>query len=87
MCGTIGLTLQDWGLIFDKICKSNPYILIGHNEVTKFEMEGCTGDYCVIHKQKPLHYKATFVANQDTAKVALKLTGVLDGLEYPVPGI
>ena len=62
-------------------------ISTGHNEVLKVEVNDCDGEVCVLHKSKPLNMKSTFVSNQDTAKLELKVTANIGGLELPVPGI
>ncbi|XP_017461212.1 PREDICTED: mite group 2 allergen Tyr p 2-like [Rhagoletis zephyria] len=59
----------------------------GHNEITKVEVDGCSGELCTLHKSKPVHLKSTFTANQDTTKIELKITGKLNGIEVAVPGV
>nr|ABU97459.1 group 2 allergen Aca s 2 [Acarus siro] len=59
----------------------------GHHEVTKVVVNDCDGAYCVLHKSKPVNFAATFVANQDSAKLHLEVLGSLNGLTIPVPGV
>lgn len=59
----------------------------GHGEVKSVDVSGCSGDYCVIHKGKPLELKADFVANQDTDKLKLKIIAKVNGIDVQVPGL
>ncbi|KAH9396472.1 Phosphatidylglycerol/phosphatidylinositol transfer protein [Tyrophagus putrescentiae] len=59
----------------------------GKGEVSSVAVDGCSGDSCVIYKSKPVHVLAEFTANQDTAKAEMQVTGTLNGLEVPIPGV
>ena len=55
--------------------------------MSKVEISGCSGDTCTIHKGKPLHFVAEFTANQDSKKAEIKISGMVNGLEIPIPGV
>uniref|UniRef100_Q9U5P7 Mite group 2 allergen Gly d 2.01 n=1 Tax=Glycyphagus domesticus TaxID=105145 RepID=ALL21_GLYDO len=60
----------------------------GHNEIKELSVSNCTGNYCVIHRGKPLTLDAKFDANQDTASVGLVLTAIIDGdIAIDIPGL
>nr|CAD32313.1 Lep D 2 precursor [Lepidoglyphus destructor] len=59
----------------------------GHGEVTELDITGCSGDTCVIHRGEKMTLEAKFAANQDTAKVTIKVLTKVAGTTIQVPGL
>uniref|UniRef100_Q9NFQ4 Mite group 2 allergen Gly d 2.02 n=1 Tax=Glycyphagus domesticus TaxID=105145 RepID=ALL22_GLYDO len=59
----------------------------GKGEVTELDITDCSGDFCVIHRGKPLTLEAKFAANQDTTKATIKVLAKVAGTPIQVPGL
>ena len=60
---------------------------IAHGEVTSLDLSGCSGDHCIIHKRKSFTLKTFFIANQDSERLEVKISHIINGYEIPVPGV
>nr|AAQ73482.1 type 2 allergen Blo t 2.046 [Blomia tropicalis] len=58
-----------------------------HGEVTSLDLSGCSGDHCIIHKGKSFTLKTFFIANQDSEKLEIKISAIMNNIEVPVPGV
>nr|AAQ73481.1 type 2 allergen Blo t 2.040 [Blomia tropicalis] len=56
-------------------------------EVTSLDLSGCSGDHCIIHKGKSFTLKTFFIANQDSEKLEIKISAIMNNIEVPVPGV
>nr|AQQ10895.1 Pso c2 allergen [Psoroptes ovis] len=59
----------------------------GKGEVESLEVEGCSGDYCVIHKGKKLDLAISVTSNQDSANLKLDIVADINGVQIEVPGV
>ena len=59
-------------------------IFTANNEITKLELSQCSGDFCTLIKGEELKIRATFVANQDSDKVAIHFSASMGIMELPI---
>ncbi|OTF82928.1 Group 2 mite allergen-like protein (lipid binding protein) [Euroglyphus maynei] len=62
------------------------FVDCGHNEVSSLDVSGCEGDYCVLHKGKPLSLDMKCTSNQDSEHLKVVISAEVDGIEIEVPG-
>ena len=61
-------------------------IITGNKEVSRLVLSGCSGSSCTIYRGKQFRMTADFVANQNTNKAELSITGNVNGLVIAIPG-